>query len=102
MLKMRPLQEISTPQLSVKKLIRSALLACLVGAGNPGCAVHADWLGYTTYPAPVYVTTPRGRVPCVPPLPTVSTVGRRPYYFARPLAPTTVIISPSHGYYLCP
>lgn len=97
MLKKSPLPEI-TP--SLKSTVRGAILACLLGTVGAGCTVRAA--GYIAYPQPVYVPTPGGMVPCVPPVPTVYTVGRRPYYFAQPLGPTTVVVAPSHPYYLCP
>ena len=103
MLKTRLTEAISSPQKSLKNIIRSAVLACLMGTSNQGCIVaYASptlGTGYPTSPSAYYHGMPQ---PCIPPLPTVTTVGTRPYYFARPVGPTTVVVSPSHPYYRCP
>lgn len=91
------LEASSFPQLSTKYLIRSALLACLVGTNNQGCLLQPYGTNMMYMPSVYYRGIPRR---CAPPLTTVI-VPNRPYYFARPLAPTTVIVAPSHGTYVC-
>lgn len=103
---MRPAEAKKSPQLPVTHAIRAAVLACLVGTTNQGCVAGfyaygspTYGAGYPTSPSAYYYGMPQ---PCVPPLPTVTTVGSRPYYFARPMGPTTVVVSPSHSYARCP